>query len=111
MDKVERSAAAALEQFPQFKPDILISDIAMPDGDEYELLQQLRTATQIPQGSRSDGMFSSRASLLPPAIALTAYSSATHEERSLQAGFQRHLTKPVDPEDLVATILSLVEGE
>ncbi|NJR53026.1 MAG: response regulator [Leptolyngbyaceae cyanobacterium CSU_1_3] len=46
-----------------------------------------------------------------PAIALTAYASATHRERSHLAGFQQHLTKPVDPEDLVAAILSLVRGE
>ncbi|RUT05150.1 hypothetical protein DSM106972_039710 [Dulcicalothrix desertica PCC 7102] len=42
-------------------------------------------------------------------IALTAYASATHQERSLQAGFTRHLTKPVEPDDLVAAIINLVK--
>ncbi|MBW4524200.1 MAG: PAS domain-containing protein [Phormidium tanganyikae FI6-MK23] len=86
------SAAATLERLPEFKPDILISDIAMPNGNGYELLEQLK--------ARSDRDI--------PAIALTAYSSATYEERSLQAGFQQHLTKPVEPEVLVAAIISLV---
>jgi CheY-like chemotaxis protein len=46
-----------------------------------------------------------------PAIALTAYASATHRERSLLAGFQQHLTKPVEPEDIVTAIWSLVRKE
>ncbi|KAM3091773.1 ATP-binding protein [Phormidesmis sp. 146-12] len=89
------SAAATLEQFSEFKPDILISDIAMPNGNGYELLQQVR--------SRPDGNI--------PAIALTAYSSATYEERSLQAGFERHLTKPVEPNTLITAILHLVQAK
>ncbi len=89
------SAAATLDQLPQFKPDILISDIAMPNGNGYELLQQLQS---LPQPDI-------------PAIALTAYASATYEERSLQAGFQQHLTKPVETEVLVTAIVNLVRGQ
>jgi PAS domain S-box-containing protein len=83
---------AALECLNEFKPHLLISDIAMPDGNGYELVQQLQTHLSQPI----------------PAIALTSYSSATHEERSLQAGFQQHLTKPVEPELLVDTVIRLV---
>ncbi|WP_052672276.1 hybrid sensor histidine kinase/response regulator [Aliterella atlantica] len=84
--------AAALESLSQFKPDILISDIAMPDGNGYELVQQMK--------SQLEGNI--------PAIALTAYASATYEERSRQAGFDRHLSKPVEPEVLVSAIINLL---
>jgi CheY-like chemotaxis protein len=89
------TAAAALERLSQFKPDILVSDIAMPKGNGYELVQQMKS---YPEGQI-------------PAIALTAYASATHRERSLLAGFQQHLTKPVEPEDIVTAIWSLVRKE
>lgn len=88
------NAIAALETLIQFNPDLLISDLAMPEANGYELLQQARLH---PQGEI-------------PAIVLTAYASTTHQERSLQAGFQRHLTKPVEPEELVIAILNLVGG-
>jgi PAS domain S-box-containing protein len=84
----------ALAQLSQFKPNILISDIAMGEGTGYELLQQMRLQ---PEGNI-------------PAIALTAYASATYEERSLQAGFDRHLTKPVKPEVLMTAIVQLVNA-
>jgi CheY-like chemotaxis protein len=92
--KAVTAATAALDCVTQFKPDILISDIAMPGGNGYELVQQIKS---YPEGRI-------------PAIALTAYASTTYEERSLQAGFQRHLTKPVEPGDLIAAILNLVRG-
>jgi PAS domain S-box-containing protein len=90
--EVESVAMAAIDCLSQFKPDILISDLAMPGRDGYELVQQVKSqpAGQI------------------PAIALTSYASATYEERSLQAGFQRHLAKPVEPQVLVTTILDLI---
>jgi CheY-like chemotaxis protein len=89
------SGFSALERLPQFKPDIVVSDIAMANGNGYELVQQMK--------SHPDGKI--------PAIALTAYASATYEERSLQAGFARHLTKPVEPVDLVTAISNLVKGK
>jgi PAS domain S-box-containing protein len=89
------SVRTALDCLSQFKPNVLISDIAMPDGNGYELVQQLKS---YPEGQI-------------PTVALTAYASATYEERSLQAGFQRHLTKPVDPETLIATIVQLVTSK
>jgi PAS domain S-box-containing protein len=93
--KFVTTAVDALECLLQFKPDILVSDIAMPGSSGYELVQQMRSIH--PEGQI-------------PAISLTAYASATYEERSLQAGFQQHLTKPVNPEILVAAIVSLVRG-
>jgi PAS domain S-box-containing protein len=88
------TAMAAMDCLRQFKPDILISDLAMPGRDGYELLQQVK--------SQPEGQI--------PAIALTSYASATYKERSLQAGFQLHLAKPVEPQVLVAAILELIEA-
>jgi PAS domain S-box-containing protein len=93
--KAVTSTREALDCLSQFRPDILISDIAMPEGNGYELVEQIKS---YPEGQI-------------PAIALTSYASATYEERSLQAGFQRHLTKPVELETLVAAIINLVAGK
>jgi PAS domain S-box-containing protein len=87
-----QSGLAALECLEDFKPDILISDISMPEVDGYELIRQVR--------SRLENI---------PAIALTAYASATHEERSLQAGFQQHFTKPFESESLITAIINLID--
>jgi PAS domain S-box-containing protein len=89
------SGLSALECLPQFKPDIVVSDIAMPEGNGYELVQQMK--------SHPEGQI--------PAIALTAYASNTHQERSLQAGFAQYLTKPVEPLDLVAAIINLLKAK
>jgi CheY-like chemotaxis protein len=83
---------SALERLPQFQPHILLSDIAMPEQDGYDLLQHMR---QRPEGKI-------------PAIALTAFASQSRREQSLRAGFQQHLTKPVEPEDLIQAILQAV---
>lgn len=90
------SARSALEQLPQFQPNILLSDITMPEQDGYGLLRQVRSVQ--PEGQI-------------PAIALTAHASQSGCEESLGAGFQKHLTKPVEPEQLVAAILSVVAQE
>ncbi|MGL5877811.1 MAG: hybrid sensor histidine kinase/response regulator, partial [Xenococcaceae cyanobacterium] len=78
------------------KPDILISDIAMPEMDGYELLQQIRNL----QGDRSKQI---------PAIALTAYARTEDAEKALKAGFQRHISKPVDLNLLANTILEVLK--
>ncbi|HEY9659109.1 MAG TPA: ATP-binding protein, partial [Allocoleopsis sp.] len=88
------SAKSALEVLAQFHPDILLSDLAMPEQDGYGLLRQVRSIQ--PEGQI-------------PAIALTAYASYTRYEESLRVGFQQHLTKPVEPEKLVSAILSTIE--
>ncbi|HUF92000.1 MAG TPA: ATP-binding protein, partial [Candidatus Limnocylindria bacterium] len=88
------SASTALEVLDSWTPDLLISDIGMPGRDGYALIRQVR-ATQA-KGA-------------PPisAIAVTAYGRVEDRIRILDAGFQMHLTKPVDPAELVAAVASL----
>jgi signal transduction histidine kinase len=85
------SAAEALRAFQEFNPDLLVSDIGMPEVDGYGLIRKLRK------------LKSKRAKQIP-ALALTAY--ATDEDRilALSAGFQMHLPKPIEPENLVSSI-------
>lgn len=89
------SAREALKVFSELKPDVLLSDIAMPAEDGYSLIRKIRSFN-VEQGGQI------------PAIALTA--SAREEERtlSLDAGFQRHVSKPVEPDKLVEVILGLL---
>ncbi|PSB03214.1 diguanylate cyclase [Merismopedia glauca CCAP 1448/3] len=89
------SAKEAISTFPQFKPDVLLSDIGMPDRDGYMLIQQIR-ALPPNQGGQI------------PAIALTAYAGDLDRQQALQAGFQQHLTKPIEPNQLVQVITTLV---
>lgn len=87
------SAIAALDALEQFQPTLLLSDIVMPGMDGYDLLQQIRSQVQWN---------------CLPAIAFTALSGADYEERSIRAGFQLHLEKPIDLEQLIQTIQALV---
>jgi CheY-like chemotaxis protein len=75
--------------------DILVSDIGMPDYDGYRLIQAIR-ALDVKRLRNI------------PAIALTAYARAEDRQRALLAGYQMHLSKPVEPRELVAGIASLV---
>ena len=75
-----------------FKPDVLISDIAMPDEDGYALMRSLRQAGED-----------------VPAVALTAFARREDAERARQAGFQVHMAKPVDPVRLVE-MLAVLSG-
>ena len=92
------SAFAALEVLTQLKPDILVSDISMPDMDGYMLMNQVRTLTPEAGGEI-------------PAIALTAYARDDDQQQALQAGYQMHLSKPLNIEKLVAAIVKLVDRE
>jgi len=80
---------------PQELPDVLVSDIGMPDEDGFDLIRRVR--------------------MLPPeqggqikAIALTAYARFEDRMHTLAAGFQMHVAKPVDPAELMMVIKSLV---
>lgn len=84
------SAAAALAVIDDFVPDILISDISMPDVDGYSLIHQLRQTKHN-----------------LPAIALTAFARTEDRTRSLRAGFAAHISKPVEPAELVATVAAV----
>ena len=89
------SAGKALAALMQSKPDVLLSDIGMPDMDGYMLMQQVR-ALPPEQGGQI------------PAIALTAYAGDFNQQQALDAGFQRHIAKPVEPEELIGAIVNLV---
>ncbi|MEH2326696.1 MAG: PAS domain S-box protein [Nostoc sp.] len=92
---VAESASEALEILVQSKPDILLSDIGMPLMDGYMLLREMR---KLPpeQGGQI------------PAIALTAYAGEINYNQAMAAGFQKHLSKPVDPADLATAIVNLI---
>ncbi|HIK05231.1 MAG TPA: PAS domain S-box protein [Trichormus sp. M33_DOE_039] len=89
------SASAALEAIAQTKPDLLLSDIGMPETDGYMLIQQVR-ASEVASDTKL------------PAIALTAFAGESNFQKIISAGFQRHLTKPVDPLELATVISNLV---
>ncbi|HMB29447.1 MAG TPA: PAS domain S-box protein, partial [Blastocatellia bacterium] len=81
------------------RPDALILDIAMPDEDGYAVLKKVR-ALEAEQGVVVYQI---------PAIALTAHARAEDRLRALQAGFQMHVAKPVEPTELALVILSLIK--
>ena len=91
--QVAESAAAALRIVADEWPDIVISDIEMPDEDGYSLIRKIRL--QEPPSQRV------------PAIALTAHTRSADRVRALAAGFQTHMSKPVEPAELVAAVKSL----
>lgn len=88
---VAQSASEAFDAIAQTYPDILISDIAMPEVDGYELIRQIRI-----QESQQGGFL--------PAIALTAYARDEERLLALDAGFQTHVSKPIEPIELVAVV-------
>jgi len=87
------TAAEALRFLTESKPDILLSDIGLPEMDGYDFIKRVRQLE--PHGTSAI-----------PAIALTAYARSEDRTRALQAGYQAHLAKPVEPAELVATIAS-----
>ncbi|BAY90480.1 MULTISPECIES: hybrid sensor histidine kinase/response regulator [unclassified Tolypothrix] len=99
------SALAALQVLEQTKPDVLISDIGMPEMDGYTLLRQIRART-----AEAGGQIAAVSKAIPKAIALTAFASSQDKQQALQAGFQMHLSKPINPEELVAGIIKLMEN-
>lgn len=91
---VAATAAEGLAATKRLLPDVLVSDIEMPEQDGYMFIHEVR-ALDAECGGRT------------PAIALTAYTRAEDRSRSLAAGFQMHLAKPVDAEELVNAIIAL----
>jgi len=90
-------AADALTKVDLLRPDVLVADIGMPGEDGYSLIRKIR-ACPYDHGGRT------------PAIALTAYAGDANRNRALEAGYQKHITKPADPDELARTILRLVRG-
>jgi CheY-like chemotaxis protein len=74
------------------RPDVLVSDIGLPDEDGYDLIRRVRA------------VYSGRDL---PAAALTAFARTEDRKRALLAGFQTHIAKPVDPVELTAAVASL----
>jgi CheY-like chemotaxis protein len=89
------SAGAALAAIDASLPDVLVSDLGMPEEDGYGLIRELR-ARPASRGGQV------------PAIALTAYVADHDRNRSLAAGFQLHLGKPMDPGLLVQAIADVM---
>ena len=87
------STAEARERMAAERPQVLLSDIEMPGEDGYQLLKQARA------GSTSQPLI---------AIAVTAYARDVDRRRALDAGFDWHLSKPIEPDDLIAVIASLM---
>lgn len=88
------SAGATLAALEQVRPDVLVSDIGMPGENGYELIKKIRTL-----GPERGGKV--------PAVALTAYAGPKDRRRALLAGFQTHLAKPVEPDELLAMVATL----
>jgi PAS domain S-box-containing protein len=94
------SVKEALMLLQSDAPDLLISDIGLPDVDGYELVHQIRASSAVSRGI--------------PAIALTAYARAEDRMRAMRAGYQVHIAKPVEPAELLAAVASfagLVEAQ
>jgi CheY-like chemotaxis protein len=89
------SGAEAFSAFTASPPDVVVSDIEMPEENGYDLIRRLR-GLPPERGGRT------------PAAALTAYARTEDRMRALRAGFQIHVTKPVQPAELVAVVASLV---
>jgi CheY-like chemotaxis protein len=88
------SVAAALDALASATPNVVVSDIAMPAEDGYALIQGIRS-----RGPDRGGDV--------PALALTAYASADDRRRIADAGFQGHLTKPIEAAQLVNAVARL----
>ena len=92
--KTCESSAEALACLEEFKPDVLISDVGMPEEDGYSLIRKVRAAEK--KGERV------------PAIALTAFARTEDRMKALSAGFNMHVPKPVEPAELMTVIASLI---
>jgi CheY-like chemotaxis protein len=87
------TAREAIEALAQGRPDVLVSDLGMPDQDGFDLIRQVRD-----HGHDAKDL---------PAVALTAFVQQDHARLALLAGFQVHVPKPVDPHDLTSVIAKL----
>ncbi|HEY2827039.1 MAG TPA: ATP-binding protein [Pirellulales bacterium] len=91
---VAESADEALEMLKKFQPQVLLSDIGMPQKDGYELIREVRSLAATEGGN-------------VPAVALTAFVRMEDRRRALLAGYQSHLAKPVDVGELIAVVAML----
>jgi len=88
------SAVQGLEQLRMHRPDVIVSDVGMPHMDGYQFIREVRNLPPHNGGQT-------------PAVALTAFNSAKDRTRAIDAGFQRHLSKPVDLQTLRDAIINI----
>src|SRR5437867_4725571 len=93
--RCSESAAEAMRAFQEWQPDVLVSDIGLPNEDGYSLIRKLRK------------LKSKRAKKIP-AVALTAYATDEDRSEALAAGFQIHVAKPIEPESFVTSIAKVL---
>jgi CheY-like chemotaxis protein len=92
--KTCKSASEGLSKLVEWKPDVILSDIAMPDEDGYSFIQQVRTLPRDKGGET-------------PAAALTAYARDVDRRQALAAGYQMHIAKPISASQLITMIARL----
>lgn len=85
---------AAMEALGREVPDVILSDVGMPEKDGYDLIREVRA---LPRAKGGD----------VPAAALTAYARDEDRLKMLAAGYSMHLAKPIDPQELVVVVASL----
>jgi signal transduction histidine kinase/CheY-like chemotaxis protein len=90
------SAVDALQRIAEIKPDVLVTDLGMPQMDGFEFITRIRSS---PDGATRE----------IPAAALTAFARSEDRTKALDAGFEMHLAKPVDPAELVSSVATLVK--
>jgi len=91
------TATEGLELLKREKPDVIISDVSMPDKDGYQFIHEVRQLSPE-NGGRI------------PAVALTAFARAEDTAKAISSGYQKHLCKPVDSYELIRAIHHLVDG-
>ena len=91
--RCERSADDALETMSSWTPDIVVTDIGMPERDGFNLLRAIRETSSV------------------PVIALTAYARGEDRERALDAGFEAFISKPVDPAELRSAVSDVLRSQ
>jgi CheY-like chemotaxis protein len=92
--RCSESAAHAMQEFEEWNPELLVSDIGMPNEDGYSLIRRVRE------------LKSDRAQI--PAVALTAYATDEDRSQALAAGFQIHVAKPIEPESFVTSVIEVL---
>jgi CheY-like chemotaxis protein len=91
------SVQEALSAYDRSVPQVIVADIGMPDYNGYTLIGRVRARDRERGGN------------IVPAIALTAYTTATDRDTTLSAGFQVHMPKPFEPNHLISVIIDLAK--
>jgi CheY-like chemotaxis protein len=92
------SASEVLANLESFQPDVLVSDIGMPEIDGYSLIKKVRNLPAVKWRQI-------------PAIALTAYAREDDHQQAINSGYQRHVTKPLEPERLIQAVVTLTRNQ